>query len=109
MEDDCSYAHSEMEDLEDEDEVSDDASIDIEVLYDQKKEASEHESQKEPSEHESQQGFDYNFPPTVKWLLYPDSDDDDEELDDRKYNLISKSISFRLNEWSEKGYGLTLR
>jgi hypothetical protein len=43
---------------------------------------------KEPSDHESQQGFDYICPPTVKWLLYPDSDDDDEqelELDDRKF------------------------
>ena len=32
MEDDCSYAHSELEDLEDEDEASDDASIDIKIL-----------------------------------------------------------------------------
>jgi hypothetical protein len=85
MEDDCSYAHSEMDDLEDEDEASDDASINIEVLYEQKKEASEHESHKEPSEHESQQGFDYICPPTVKWLLYPDSDDDEKEWDDRKF------------------------
>lgn len=60
MEDDCSYVHFEMEDLEDEDDGS--------------REASEHDSQKE----ESQQGFDYICPPTVKWLLYPDDDDEDD-------------------------------
>jgi hypothetical protein len=99
MEDDCSYAHSEMEDLEDEE--SDDASINIEVLYDQKKEASEHESHKEPSEHESQQGFDYICPPTVKWLLYPDSDDEDQEPDDRKFN-IQFQCQFRLDQMDEQ-------
>lgn len=59
MEDDCSYAHSEMEcDLEDEAEYSDDASINIKILSQKEEAVSEHESQKEqeqePSEHESQ-------------------------------------------------------
>jgi hypothetical protein len=59
-EDDCSYiAGSELEEMEDESEV-----------------ASQHESLKEASEHT--EGFDYVCPPTVKWLLYPDDDDEDQ-------------------------------
>ena len=54
------WAQSEIEDLEEEEEASAEA-------------MSEQESAKEQSE-----GFDYICPPTVKWLLYPDDDDEDD-------------------------------
>jgi hypothetical protein len=71
-EDDCSYiGNSEMDELEDESEANSEQG-----------QEQEQESFKEQSEHT--EGFDYICPPTVKWLLYPD-DDDEEEGNSRKF------------------------
>ena len=61
-----------MEDIEDEDAVS------VEAVSEQK------------SLEEQSEGFDYICPPTVKWLLYPDDDEEDEQTS-------SKSILFKFN------------
>ena len=61
-----------MEDLEDEDEGEE---VPSEAV-------SEQDSIKEHSE-----AFDYICPPTVKWLLYPDDDDEDEKVSSKSLHL----------------------